>query len=104
MDRATEASIRLICFASVFALMALWEMLAPRRPLKVGKPLRWTSNLALVALNTAIVRVVLPTGAVGMADIAWERGWGVFNNVEFPGWLAIVLAVILLDLAIYLQH
>ena len=104
MESSTEAAVRLICFASVFTIMALWEIAAPRRRLKVGKPLRWTSNLGLVALNTVIVRVVLPTGAVSMADIAHERGWGLFNNVELPGWAAIVLAVVILDLAIYLQH
>src|SRR6516225_7211706 len=103
MDRTSEAAIRLICFASVFVVMALWEIVVPRRSLKVAKPLRWTSNLGLVALNTAFVRVILPTGAVGMADFASERGWGIFNNVEIPGWVAVIIAVFLLDLAIYLQ-
>jgi sterol desaturase/sphingolipid hydroxylase (fatty acid hydroxylase superfamily) len=104
MDHSYEIAIRLICFASVFAVMAVWEIVAPRRSLRVGKPLRWTSNLGLVALNTVIVRVVLPTGAVGMADFAFARGWGILNNVELPAWEAVVLAVVLLDLAIYLQH
>jgi sterol desaturase/sphingolipid hydroxylase (fatty acid hydroxylase superfamily) len=104
MDSSLEAPIRLICFASVFAVMAFWEIVAPRRSLTVGKPLRWTSNLGLVAINTAVVRVALPTGAVGMADFAFDRGWGIFNNALLPAWLAVILAVILLDLAIYLQH
>jgi sterol desaturase/sphingolipid hydroxylase (fatty acid hydroxylase superfamily) len=104
MDSSQESPIRLICFASVFAVLAVWEIAAPRRRLKVGKPLRWTSNLGLVALNTVIVRLVLPTGAVGIAAYASEREWGLLNNIELWGWLGVVLAVILLDFAIYLQH
>jgi len=104
MDRSTEAAIRLVSFASVFAVMARWELWAPRRKLRVAKPWRWTSNLGLVAINTFVVRVVLPTGAVGIADLAYDRSWGLFNNVAIREWAAIVLSVILLDLAIYLQH
>jgi sterol desaturase/sphingolipid hydroxylase (fatty acid hydroxylase superfamily) len=104
MDRSNEPVIRLICFASVFAFMALWEIAAPRRSLKVGKPLRWASNLGLVVLSTVIVRVIFPIGTVHMADLAHDCGWGIFNNVELPAWVAAILAVILLDLVIYLQH
>ncbi len=104
MESSSEVTVRLSCFASVFTIMALWELAAPRRHLQVAKPLRWTSNLGLVALNTVIVRVALPTGAVSMADIAQQRGWGLFNYVELPEWAAVVLAMISLDLAIYLQH
>ena len=53
----TEAVIRLGCFFGVFAAMAVWEMLAPRRTLQAGKPLRWGSNLGLVAMNSLLVRV-----------------------------------------------
>jgi sterol desaturase/sphingolipid hydroxylase (fatty acid hydroxylase superfamily) len=99
-----EPAIRLGCFAGVLLLMALWEVLAPRRPLTVRRPLRWTSNLALAALNTLAVRFLFPLGAVGVAVIAQERTWGVLNNVAVAGWLAVVMSVVLLDLAIYLQH
>src|SRR5205085_5919640 len=43
-------------------------------------------------------------GAVGTALVAQERRWGLLNNVALPDWLAVVLAIIALDLAIYLQH
>jgi len=43
-------------------------------------------------------------GAVGMAILAEARGWGVFNNLSVPLWLAVVLSVVALDFAIYLQH
>jgi sterol desaturase/sphingolipid hydroxylase (fatty acid hydroxylase superfamily) len=99
-----EPIIRLACFAGVLLLMALWEVLAPRRRLTVGRPLRWASNLGLVALDTLLVRFLIPTGAVGLALLAAERGWGVLNNLSLPAWLAVALAVVALDLVIYLQH
>jgi sterol desaturase/sphingolipid hydroxylase (fatty acid hydroxylase superfamily) len=99
-----EALIRLGAFAAVLLLMAVGEMLAPRRRLSVQKPLRWASNLGLVVLNTVVARVVIPLGAVGMAMIAERNGWGLFNNLDVPVWLAVVASVIALDLAIYFQH
>jgi sterol desaturase/sphingolipid hydroxylase (fatty acid hydroxylase superfamily) len=99
-----ESAVRLVCFAGVLAVMAAWEMLAPRCRLSTAKGLRWLSNLGLVVLDTLAVRFLVPLGAVGMALVAGEHGWGLFNNVDLPEWLAVVLAVVALDLAIYLQH
>ncbi|MBI1913676.1 MAG: sterol desaturase family protein [Planctomycetes bacterium] len=84
--------------------MALWEVLAPRRRLTVSRPLRLSGNLGLVALDTLAVHFLIPLGAVGMALVAQERGWGLFNNVRWPDWLVGGLSVVALDLAIYLQH
>jgi sterol desaturase/sphingolipid hydroxylase (fatty acid hydroxylase superfamily) len=39
-----------------------------------------------------------------MALIAQERSWGLLNWAEPPYWVAVVIGVALLDLAIYLQH
>jgi len=99
-----EPIIRLAIFAAVLISLALWELLAPRRQLSVGKGLRWFSNLGLMVVNTLAVRLAFALGAVGIALFAEERGWGLFNNVSLPAWLAIVLSVLALDLAIYLQH
>lgn len=99
-----QTVIRLGCFGGVLLLMSLWEALAPRRPCLVGGPVRWLSNLSLVAVGNVAVRLLVPLTAVAMALLAEERGWGLFNNVAVPGWLAVVLCVVALDLAIYLQH
>src|SRR5262249_30597008 len=99
-----ESAVRLGCFTSVFLLLALVEVAAPRRQLSAKKSLRWWSNLLLVFLNTLAVRVALPMGAVGVALLAEERSWGLFNNVAMPSQLAVALAVIALDLIIFLQH
>jgi sterol desaturase/sphingolipid hydroxylase (fatty acid hydroxylase superfamily) len=99
-----ESTVRLSTFAGVLGLMAVWELLAPRRRLTVAKPGRWLSNLGLVILDTLVVRLLVPLGAVGMALAAREHGWGLLNSVALPGWLAVVLAVVALDFVIYLQH
>ncbi len=104
MDSSVEGPIRLACFAGVLVVLTLWEIAAPRRRLSVRKPLRWISNLGLVFLNTIVVRFVVPIGAVAMAVVAEERVWGLCNNMELPAWAAVVLTVIALDLALYLQH
>lgn len=100
----SEPWIRLGFFAAVFALVALGEALAPRRPLAIRRRVRWPNNLAIVALDALLVRVVFPTAAVGVAVVAEARGFGLFNVVAAPPWLALIAAIVLLDLAIYLQH
>lgn len=100
----TEFTVRLGSFALVLLSMALWELLAPRRRLTAGKPLRWLSNLGLVAMNTALARLVVPLSAVAMAELAATHGWGLLNWIQWPVWLELMLAVVALDLAIYLQH
>jgi sterol desaturase/sphingolipid hydroxylase (fatty acid hydroxylase superfamily) len=101
---AHEPLIRFGVFAGVLAAMALWEILAPRRHQDVGRGRRWPGNLGVVALDTIVVRIVFPSAAVGMAFVAEAHGFGVFHSFAVPAFLAIILSVILLDLAIYLQH
>ena len=71
-----ELIIRGAVFIAVLIPMALREIVAPRRPLTDSKPVRWFSNLGIVLLNLVILRLVLPVGAVGLAWLASERGWG----------------------------
>jgi sterol desaturase/sphingolipid hydroxylase (fatty acid hydroxylase superfamily) len=99
-----EPAIRLSAFAGIFAAMALWELLAPRRSQAIGRLRRWPGNIGIVLLDTLLVRLVFPTAAVGVALLAHSHGWGVFHALAAPVWLAAIASVILLDLAIYLQH
>lgn len=99
-----ETIIRLGFFASILVLVAVWEWLAPRRTLSHSRLMRWPSNLGIVVLNTLVLRFAFPIMAVAMAWLAAERDWGLFNLVDLPYWLAVILSVVLLDLTIYLQH
>ena len=87
---ATEATVRLAIFLGVLAAMALWEVAAPRRRLEIPRVIRWTNNLALVVVDTIILRLSFPILAVGLAVMAEDRGWGLFNNLDVPLWVAIV--------------
>jgi sterol desaturase/sphingolipid hydroxylase (fatty acid hydroxylase superfamily) len=99
-----EPAIRLGFFFGVFAVMALWDLLAPRRAPSVSKAWRWTNNLGIVFLNTALVRVVFLTTAVALALSAEANRWGVLNHLALPAWLEMAAAVAALDFAIWLQH
>jgi sterol desaturase/sphingolipid hydroxylase (fatty acid hydroxylase superfamily) len=99
-----EAAVRLGAFIAVFTAMALWEAAAPRRPRSYSRFRRWPSNLVIVALNTAFVRILLPATAVSLALAGERRGWGMLNYLPVPAWMAVVASVLLLDVAIYLQH
>ena len=101
---AAEPTIRLAIFLGVLAAMALWEVAAPRRRRDIPRVIRWTNNLALVVVDTIILRLSFPILAVGLAVMAEDRGWGLFNNLDAPVWVAVVVSMLLLDLAIYLQH
>ena len=61
-----EIQIRLGFFFGVFFVMAVWELVAPRRRLLVSKALRWSNNLALVVLNSFVLRLLFPAAALDM--------------------------------------
>lgn len=99
-----ELPIRLGFFFGIFAVMAVWEVLSPRRALTVSKGIRWINNLGLVFLNSFVLRLLFPAAAVGVAVIAQQRGWGLLNLYEVPFVLSVVIAVVIMDFVIYLQH
>jgi sterol desaturase/sphingolipid hydroxylase (fatty acid hydroxylase superfamily) len=99
-----QNAIRLGLFAAVLLAMAVWEVLAPRRPQEIGRSRRWPNNLAIVFVDSALVRLFFPTTAIALALLAAERGWGMLNFAKCPLWLAVPVSVLILDLAIYGQH
>ena len=99
-----EGPIRLGAFLAVFVAVALWEVLAPCRRQEFRRAARWPHNIGLLLVNVVLLRVVAPGAAVAVAMTAEAGGWGLLNALPFPAWLAVPLAVMLLDLAIYFQH
>src|SRR3989339_1675027 len=102
--QAYEPVIRLSAFLGIFTIMALWEIAAPRRKRAFSRLTRWPNNLGIVVFNTVVLRVLFPPAAIGVALAAEANGWGLFNVFALPEWLAVVLAVMIMDFAIYLQH
>ncbi|MDA1369374.1 MAG: sterol desaturase family protein [Proteobacteria bacterium] len=99
-----ESAIRLGIFLAVFLLLAVAEILWPRRRPLPGKLRRWFTNIALSAFNTLVVRLFIPLAGVASALFAQDQGWGLFNLLALPGWLEIALFVLLFDVTIYWQH
>ena len=102
-----EIALRLTAFATLFALFALWERLAPRRPGTLPRGARWRTNGAMVILDALTLRLMalaLPALAVGAAVDAGRMGWGLFNALGVPWWAEVPLVLLILDFAIWAQH
>jgi len=99
-----ETALRLGAFLGVLVAMMVWEVLAPRRTRSATRGVRWTANLGIAVLNAAMLRVLFPIAAAGTAVWADSRGVGLLNVVSMPVPVAVLLAVLVLDLAIYAQH
>lgn len=99
-----EMAIRLVAAATVFAALALAEGAMPRRERSFSRWARWPANVGIVVINNLAVRIVVPVTAIGAALTAEHRGSGLLNRVALRGAIAFGIAVIALDLAIYLQH
>ena len=99
-----EESIRLGFFFGVLIIIAIWELLSPRRKLATSKPVRWASNLGIVLIDTALVKLIFPVMAINVAFVAQENSWGLLNNIALPYWVEVAMGVLILDCIIYLQH
>jgi sterol desaturase/sphingolipid hydroxylase (fatty acid hydroxylase superfamily) len=101
---AAEPLIRFGAFAVVLAAVGLWEVLTPCRRSSYSRAARWPHNFGLLAVDVLVVRLLAPGAAIAVALAGEAHGWGLVNGLGLPAWLAIPLAVVLLDLAIYFQH
>lgn len=99
-----ETGLRLGIFLAVFLLLMVLETLLPRRRLRHSKSARWVSNISLVVVNTVAARLLLPIAGVAAALLAQQQQWGLLNHVALPGYLELLLFLLLFDLAIYFQH
>lgn len=99
---------RLTAFIGVFCLMAVWEILAPRRTSRQSKTWRWGNNLGILVIDSLLIRLLFPAAAVGIALLAQANGWGILNQTALTpytanGWI-IIVSIILLDLVVWAQH
>ena len=104
MNSTAEIAIRVAAFAAVFAVMASWEFVAPRRTWTVGRAARWPSNLGIVVVDALAVRILIPTAAAGVALLAEAHRFGLFHWLGWPTVLAGLVGFLVLDLVIYGQH
>jgi len=99
-----EAGTRFGLYLGVFGAMVLWEYWRPRRILARPRRERWVTNLGLTALNTILVRITVGGIAYAAAWFATEREVGLLHWIALPSWAAVVVTLLVLDFAVYLQH
>ena len=101
---ANEPAIRMIAFAVVLSTMAALEAWLPRRSRGHSRASRWTGNLGLIVVSSALIKLIFPLTAVAFALFCESRGIGLLHAVPTSSWIGVPLAIMLLDLAIYAQH
>jgi sterol desaturase/sphingolipid hydroxylase (fatty acid hydroxylase superfamily) len=99
-----QGTARLLTFAGVLLLLALWEWRAELRHATLLRRQRWPTNLGLGALDAVLVRLIAPAGAVGAAMLAARQSFGIFNWAPLPAAVSFIGSLLLLDLTIYAQH
>ena len=98
-----EATLRFAAFGALLLLLAVAERCWPARGDARPAP-RQLSNLALVVIDTALLRLAFPLLVVAFSIRLQAQGGGLFGLLEWPLWLEIGLTLLLLDAAIYWQH
>lgn len=101
---ANQDLLRLCAFAGMLAAMLAWEALAPRRARAAPRLRRWPGNFGAAVAGALLLRVVFPVTAVAWAGALEARGSGLIPALGAPVWLAVPLAIVALDLAIWMQH
>jgi len=99
-----EPGLRLAAFASVFAAMVAWEQLAPRRSAGTPRRERWPTNVGVFLVGAILVRALFPAAAAGAALLAATWAWGLLRVLALPAAVELVVAVVLLDFAVWAQH
>ena len=92
------------CFLLVLLIMLGWEQWRPFRQPRSGHRQRQLRHLGLLLLNTGVARVLMPILPVGAALYAQQQHWGLLAGLGQYPMLQMIIALILLDGLIYLQH
>ncbi|MCP4184667.1 MAG: sterol desaturase family protein [Hyphomicrobiales bacterium] len=96
--------IRPVIFVGLLFGFGIIEFLLPRRTLKPIKTKRWITNLLIIFIDSMLVKLLFKSAAIGVAVWAEVNGYGLFNVIEAPYWLAFGLSFAVLDFSIWLTH
>ena len=89
---------------AAFLVLLIMQSLWPRRQLADTGWGRSVQNLLLFAVNLVVLRILVPLTLVGVSIWAAEQNIGLFNLLAAPGWLMVLVCVVVLDCMIYWQH
>ncbi|WP_321324463.1 sterol desaturase family protein [uncultured Parasphingorhabdus sp.] len=98
------AQYGLLLSVLLFVILAVSEALFPRRKRLLSRARRWRTNIVIILLDSVALRLTGPVAALAVAGYAAQNHIGLFNWTDWPAWVEIAFALILLDLAIYAQH
>lgn len=108
LESGQEVWVRFGVFAAALLVMAVMERVFPKRRRNEPTARRWFTNLSIIVADSLVVRAMaaltVPLAAVAAAHFAQTQGWGLLNLVNWPDWLKFVVALVVLDFAIWLQH
>lgn len=96
-------AIRLAIVLGLLVILLLCQRMWPTRHESALPGRRWR-NIALAAISTGLVYLLLPVTTVVFAATMRSHGFGLLSVVDWPATVEFVLAIIVLDLAIYWQH
>jgi len=102
-----EALLRFGVFLGLFVMLAVAERWLPRRGLRGPRGRRWLTNWGILVADAVTLRLLalaVPLLAAGAALDAGARGWGLFNALDWPRAVEILIVVLVLDFAIWAQH
>lgn len=100
----SEATLRLLVFLAMLGVLALLEILRPRRQLQHSKKSRWLNNFGISLLNSISIAVLIPITGVAVALLVKEKTWGLFNTIQASTWISFLVYLLIFDLTIYWQH
>jgi sterol desaturase/sphingolipid hydroxylase (fatty acid hydroxylase superfamily) len=91
--------------ALIFAIMALAELVRPRRALVLGRVQRWPTHALFFVANRLTLWLLARLVAVPLVALwATQRGYGMLNALNLPLWAEILIAFTALDFAMWAQH
>ncbi len=95
----------LFVLLAVFLLVSAAEFLRPRRVLLNMRRHRWTTHALFFLTNAATGRLLAFVVAIPIAA-QWSeaQGFGLLRMLSLPGWAELLIAFIVLDFAVWLQH
>ncbi|MDB2610224.1 sterol desaturase family protein [Amylibacter sp.] len=103
----SDTILRLTFFLSILIILIMAEILLPKKKRIHNRKDRWITNGFITLINTAsvnIVHIAIPLIAIVAAVDVSNGKIGLFNIINFPIWIEIILTVIILDLIIWGQH
>ena len=99
-----EVLLRLSVSVGLLSVFVVWEWLAPRRRVAAHRGVRWSGNLGIQLIDALVLRLFFPGAAVGVAVWLQHQDIGVLAWLELPFVLEALISLLVLDLAVYVQH